>query len=72
MEEEDFDAPDDVVGSDLLEEDEFDEPESDDPLELELESELELELEESESFLSWRLLGPSADSFISRARLRVP
>ena len=52
----------DAVDSDELEEDEPEEPES----EFEL-----LELVE-ESFLSWRLLGPSAESLSSRARLRVP
>ncbi len=66
LDEEDFD---DAVDSDLLGEDEPEDPGSEVEL-LELDEE-SLELDE-ESFLSWRLLGPSADSFISRARLRVP
>jgi hypothetical protein len=65
LDEEDFD---DAVDSDGLEEDEPEEPESEFEL-LEVDDESELD---DESFLSWRLLGPSAESLSSRARLRVP
>ena len=58
VDEEDVEDDDDDDESELLEE-EPEEPESDDEL---------LELDED----SFGLLGPSAESFISRARLRVP
>jgi hypothetical protein len=73
--EDDFDEePDDDFDSDLPDEDEPDEPdepESEEDEDEEDEEDDPLESDE-ESFLSCRLLGPSADSFSSRARLRVP